>query len=160
MQIDSTNPSKPQAAGNLSYLEKLMASSHLQTINTSIPRPLLDMEDETSSENDDHNFIPLTSEDKNRIYKPWQFSLIIKIIGRKMSHQILKQKLTSIWKPSEELNLVDLGEDFFLIKFTKEQNMLHVLHDGPWFVLNSYLSVQRWEPKFVASQAKISYTAI
>ncbi|KAM3382618.1 hypothetical protein P3S68_008193 [Capsicum galapagoense] len=77
-----------------------------------------------------------------------------------MGHQLLKLKLTHIWKPSEEVNLVDLGSDYFLIKFLNEQNMLHVLHNGPWFILNSHLSIQRWEPKFVASQAKVAYTAI
>lgn len=65
-----------------------------------------------------------------------------------------------MWKPSEELSLMDLGHDYFLIKFTHEQNFLHAFHDGPWFVYNNFISVQKWEPKFVASQAHIAYIAI
>lgn len=38
--------------------------------------------------------------------------------------------------------------------------MLHALHDGPWFIFNSFLSVKKWEPKFVPSQAHLSYSAI
>ncbi|KAF3664896.1 hypothetical protein FXO38_09877 [Capsicum annuum] len=119
-----------------------------------------DMGDEIVQEHDGSNFIPLTADDKDRIYKPWQNSLIIKLIRRRMTHQLLKQKLTNIWKPTEETNLVDLGSEYFLLKFAKEQNMNHVLHDGPWFVQNGYFSVQRWEPKFVASKAKEAYTAL
>lgn len=36
--------------------------------------------------------------------------------------------------------------------------MNHALHEGPWFLLNSFLSVQKWEPKFNASQARIAYS--
>ncbi|XP_016558072.1 uncharacterized protein At4g02000-like [Capsicum annuum] len=55
---------------------------------------------------------------------------------------------------------MDLGHDFFLIKFSQERNLLHAFHDGPWFVYNNFVSVQRWEPKFVASQAPVAYTVI
>lgn len=62
------------------------------------------------------------------------------------SHRGIKSSWFGIWQ--------------FLIKFTKEQNMIHVLYNGPWFILNSHLSVQRWETKFVASQAKVTFTVI
>lgn len=38
--------------------------------------------------------------------------------------------------------------------------MLHALHDGPWFILNHFLSVRRWELKFLASEAQLTYSAI
>lgn len=38
--------------------------------------------------------------------------------------------------------------------------MNKALHDGLWFVLNHFLSVRRWEPKFLASNTKLTYTAI
>ncbi|XP_016567269.1 uncharacterized protein At4g02000-like [Capsicum annuum] len=87
-------------------------------------------------------------------------SLIVKLVGRKLGYPVLKRELQDLWKLSEELIMIDLGCDFYLIKFTQMQNMLHVLHDGPWFIFNNFLSVQKWEPKFVASQARITHTAI
>lgn len=38
--------------------------------------------------------------------------------------------------------------------------MLRALHDGPWFILNHFLSVRQWEPKFMASETKLTYSAI
>lgn len=38
--------------------------------------------------------------------------------------------------------------------------MMRALHDGPWFILNHFLSVRRWEPKFLASTAQLNYSAI
>lgn len=73
---------------------------------------------------------------------------------------MLKEKLTNLWRPTEEIFLIDLGADFFLIMFQQEQNMTHGLHDGPWSLLNSFQSIQKWEPKFRASQARIAYSAI
>lgn len=82
-----------------------------QQPNVNITTRFFDMKDEIVQEYDDSTFIPLSAEDKSRIHKPWKNSLIIKLIGKKMTHQILKQKLTYIWKPTEDLNLVDLGSD-------------------------------------------------
>lgn len=134
MQTETDNDLDQLADGKSSYLRKLMGSPQQPKVNTTIIH--IDMEDEIVQEHDNSSFISLSAEDKTRIYKPWQYSLIIKLIGKKMSHQILKQKLTYIWKPTEDLNLVNLGSDDFLIKFKKEQNILHVLHNEPWFVLN------------------------
>lgn len=73
---------------------------------------------------------------------------------------MLKQKRFAQWKPIEEVPLIYLGSDFFLLKFQKEENMIHALHDGPWFILNHFLYVRRWEPKFLASEAHLTYSAI
>lgn len=52
------------------------------------------------------------------------------------------------------------GSGFFLSKFQHEENMKKALHDGPWFILNHFLSVQRWEPKFIAFKTQLTYSAI
>lgn len=49
--------------------------------------------------------------------------------------------------------LIDLGSDYFVAKFTKEENLIKVLEEGPWFINGYFLAVQRWVPNFVASEA-------
>lgn len=34
------------------------------------------------------------------------------------------------------------------------------LQNEPWFIFGHFLSVQRWEPNFVATQARQSFTTI
>lgn len=128
----------------------------MQSMNILAPR--INLTDEVTPLLDNNNFIPLTSEDKTHIYSPWTQSLFIKVIVQKVAHQLLKLKLMSLWKPTEDLTLVDLGANFF-IRFNHEQNIHNALHDGPWFIFNKFFSVQRRDPKFVDSQAKALYTA-
>lgn len=35
-----------------------------------------------------------------------------------------------------------------------------VLQKGPWFIYENFLSVQRWQPNFVAMEAKQTFTAV
>lgn len=109
---------------------------------------------------DTENFIPLISHDKARLYTNCKNSIIIKLFSKSVGHQLIKTKLQSFWRSLEPINLIDLGHAFFLIKFTHEDNMLHVLHDDPWFILGHFLMVRMWEPKFVVSSAQLAYSAI
>lgn len=44
----------------------------------------------------------------------------------------------------EDLPVIGLGSNFFLIKFQKEENMNN--HEGLWFIFNHFLSMRKWEP--------------
>lgn len=38
--------------------------------------------------------------------------------------------------------------------------MCKALHEGSWFILNHFLSVRGWEPKFISSAAQLTYVAL
>lgn len=154
MQVDLPTHT-PQKS---SFLQTLLTNSPHDLLPPHIqPTPLdLDLIDESDNPDESADFIPLSADDKARLYSSWKFSIIIKLFGKSIGHQLLKAKLQSLWKPTELLHLIDLGSAFFLIKFTQKNNMLHALHDGPWFILGHFLSVRRWEPKFVASTAQLT----
>ncbi|XP_070014183.1 uncharacterized protein [Nicotiana sylvestris] len=77
-----------------------------------------------------------------------------------MPHHLLRSKLNDLWKPSEQLILIDLGWDFYIVKFSLEESMVKALHLGPWFISGNFLSVRKWEPKFVPQEATLTSTAI
>ncbi|XP_019255157.1 PREDICTED: uncharacterized protein LOC109233748 [Nicotiana attenuata] len=104
--------------------------------------------------------IPLSQEEKERLYMPWRYSVIIKIFKRKMPHHMLRSKLIDQWKPSEQLILIDLGWDFYIVKFSLEENMVKALHLGPSFISGNFLSVRKWKPKFIPQEATLTSTAI
>lgn len=106
------------------------------------------------------NFIPITSSDKERMYKNWSNALIIKKFGRRVGYLFLQSKLQTIWKLSEQISLIDFGNDYYLVKFNKRENYDKALHEGPWFIGNQYLTVRKWEPRLVASEASLTYSAI
>ncbi|KAK4707365.1 hypothetical protein R3W88_033092 [Solanum pinnatisectum] len=97
----------------------------------------------------DNDNIHLSNEEMMRIDQPWSYSVIIKLMGKKMTHTYLKSRLTMLWKVSEDILLIDL-----------EENMNKALHNGPWFINGFFLSIKRWQPNFVASTAKETYSTI
>ncbi|KAM3205389.1 hypothetical protein P3L10_028799 [Capsicum annuum] len=110
--------------------------------------------------NSTDNTIILTAEEKNRIYHPWSYSVIIKLMRRKINHAHLKNRLSVLWKPMEKSILIDLGSDYFIVKFLKEDSMQIALQKDLWFINGAFLSVKRWHPNFVASKAHKTVSVI
>lgn len=102
----------------------------------------------------------ITLTHRSRMYAPWKYSVIVKLVGKRIQHQYPKEKITKLWKPSEPFPLIDLGLDFFIVKFSKEENMSLALQNGPWFINGYFLSTRQWEPNFVAGKAKQIHTAV
>lgn len=59
-----------------------------------------------------------------------------------------------MWRLTEEIVLIDLGHDYFIVKLLKEENVQKILQKCPWFVNKFFLSVKNWHPNFVALEAK------
>ncbi|KAE8674715.1 hypothetical protein F3Y22_tig00111721pilonHSYRG00161 [Hibiscus syriacus] len=47
-----------------------------------------------------------------------------------------------------KFNLIDLDNDYFLVKFENLEDYSRVLTDGPWMIYGSCLTVQPWSRKF------------
>ncbi|KAK6782534.1 hypothetical protein RDI58_020330 [Solanum bulbocastanum] len=129
--------------------------------NTSINKEKGILQDELAeTEQDDDDFICLTDEERKRIYQPWTYSITIKIFGKRINHQYLKRKLANLWRVSEDIELIDLGHDYYIVKFYKEESLQITLQHGPWFINGYFLSVKKWHPNFVASEVMERYSTI
>ena len=78
--------------------------------------------------------IALSKEDKERIRAPWTSSLIVKSFERSLEFMFLSSKIRELWRPSGRMDCIDLGHDFFLIKFECKEDIDKVLKVGPWFI--------------------------
>lgn len=101
----------------------------------------------------------LIEEDQKRIYTPWSYSIIIKIFKTNINYVYLKKKLALLWRITEEFILIDLGNDYLIVKLYKEKTH-KILQQGPWFVNGFFLSVNRWQPNFVISESNETTFAI
>ena len=52
-----------------------------------------------------------------------------------------------------KMDCVNLGRDFFLIRFSSTKDYDHVLCGGPWFIGEQFLAIMLWEPYFKAKQS-------
>lgn len=52
------------------------------------------------------------------------------VFGRMVGFHFLQTKLLSLWKLRGRMDLVDLGKDFFLIRFGLKEDLDHVIVGG------------------------------
>lgn len=64
------------------------------------------------------NIIIFSPQVQDNIYAPWRSSVIIKVIGKSFVYKNLLTRLEGIWKPRGSFSMIDLGYDFFLVKFS------------------------------------------
>lgn len=117
-----------------------------------------DSEEEQSHEGSARVYF--SKEDKIRMRSPWHKALIIKTFGRRMGFSFLVEKIRSMWKPSGGMDCIDLGYDYYLVKFKLVDDVDHILKGGPWFIGQHFLAIRQWEPEFKASAATLSSVAV
>ena len=122
------------------------------------------IEEESDSELDDLAEgmlnVKLSKETKARIRAQWTKALIVKVYGKFVGYSYLTFKLNALWKPSARMDCVNLGHDFFLIKFSDDFDYDKVLRGGPWFIGEHFLAIKPWEPYFKVSKATFSVVAV
>lgn len=50
--------------------------------------------------------------------------------------------------------------DFFMVKFDLEEDSSCFIDEGPWMILDHYLTVQCWYPEFVSTTTTIEMTMV
>jgi hypothetical protein len=118
---------------------------------------------ESDMEDDSDEQIPvilLSKEEKIRIQAPRKSALIIKAFGKSIGFKFMDFKIRSLWKPRGDMQCIDLGLDFFLVRFRLSEDYWHVVNDGPWFIRQQFLTIRHWSPGFRPSEAKITTTAV
>ena len=104
--------------------------------------------------------VKLSKETKARIRAPWSKALIVKVFGRTVGFSYLTFKLNALWKPATRMDCVNLGKDYFLIKFYCLDDYNKVLRGGPWFIGEHFLAIKPWEPYFRASDDYLKSVAV
>lgn len=51
--------------------------------------------------------------------------------------------------------MTDFGNDFYVVRFTRDEDYDTALYGGPWIIRQHYLTVQRWYPKFNVEAATL-----
>ncbi|XP_065616924.1 uncharacterized protein LOC136062138 [Quercus suber] len=87
-------------------------------------------------------------------------ALIVKVFGKAVGYHFLISRLVSLWELVGRMECIDLGNEFFLIRFSIAEDRAKVLKVGPWFVGGHYLSIKCWESNFMAKTAKLLAVAV
>ncbi|KAK7820587.1 hypothetical protein CFP56_038693 [Quercus suber] len=58
------------------------------------------------------------------------------------------RRVINLWKPAGRLDCINLGRDFFLMRFELVEDFENVIKGGPWFIGGHFLTIRVWEPNF------------
>ncbi|KAK9193105.1 hypothetical protein WN944_003802 [Citrus x changshan-huyou] len=53
-----------------------------------------------------------------------------------------------MWKTTMSFSVIDLENNYFLIRFRSSSDAVDALTKGPWLIMGNYLTVQPWTPTF------------
>ncbi|KAJ1389959.1 Ribonuclease H domain [Sesbania bispinosa] len=93
--------------------------------------------------------VKLSKEERIGACIPWKRAIIIKLLGKRMSLKFLQGRLQRLWQPKERMEVIDIDNDYFLVRFTDWSDLNKVYEGVPWVIMGHYLVVQRWKPEFL-----------
>ena len=91
----------------------------------------MDSEDESSKEFDPKPNIEVSLEEFEEWCHPWKATLIVKLLGKRIGFRIMDSWIRRIWARKGEIKVLDLNEDFYLVRFLDEGDYNHALYEGP-----------------------------
>ena len=72
-----------------------------------------------------------SKEEKVRMRAPWQKALIIKTFGKRMAFSFVVERVRKMWNPCGGMDCIDLGYDYYLVKFELVEDVDSILTGGP-----------------------------
>ncbi|XP_055960811.1 uncharacterized protein LOC130015168 [Mercurialis annua] len=136
--------------GGMSFRDKVLQSSRGKEdiFESSFEDFYLSGEDVSMNFEEGLPSIHFSSRVQDELSKPWLKTVVIKLLGRPIGYKNLCNRLENIWKFSRGFDVIDLENDYFLVRFWSGSDVEAVLTGGPWVILGHYLSVQAWSPNF------------
>lgn len=96
----------------------------------------------------------------NKFRVPWDDALIVKLMGKNLGYALMKSKLNSLWKPTCDMDMMDLGHGFYMVKLDDENDRVKAIEGGPWMIFYHCLAVRRWTPESHPEYTKIDKTLV
>ena len=66
---------------------------------------------------------------------PWKDALVIKLLGKTLGYNTLKDRLKKVWKVQGGFEIMDNDNGFCMVKFDKATDGEKVISDGPWMTI-------------------------
>ncbi|XP_016186131.1 uncharacterized protein LOC107627827 [Arachis ipaensis] len=64
-----------------------------------------------------------------------------------------------MWGKQGSIEVIDIGNDFFIVKFFSQEDLDFALTGGPWKIFDHYLAIRPWKPNFNPVEATVDTIA-
>ena len=95
-----------------------------------------------------------------RLGLPWSEALVVKLLGRSIGYGALRDNLLRIWKPRGSMQVLDVDNGTFLVKFESMDDREKALSSGPWMIYDHYLAVSQWYPGCVKKGTEVTKATV
>ncbi|CAN1164266.1 hypothetical protein LINPERHAP1_LOCUS29052 [Linum perenne] len=92
--------------------------------------------------------ISFTDEEIQSFYRPSSKALVVKVLERSFSFGAVRRRLENLWARNGNIQVSDVSNSFFLVRFADPDDYRRVAFEGPWKIYDYYFSVARWTPSF------------
>ncbi|CAN1280011.1 hypothetical protein LINPERPRIM_LOCUS17256 [Linum perenne] len=89
-----------------------------------------------------------SEEEIAQFYKPWSKALVVRVLEKSFPYQSLRRRLEFLWAKKGRIQVADLSNDFFLVRFSDGDDYQRAAFEGPWKMFDYYITVARWTPNF------------
>ncbi|CAN1218809.1 hypothetical protein LINPERPRIM_LOCUS1435 [Linum perenne] len=73
------------------------------------------------------------SEDELRLFfRPWSKALVVKVLEKTFSFGAVKRRLETLWAKNGSIQVSDIANSFFLVRFANPDDYHHAAFNGPW----------------------------
>ncbi|CAN1750614.1 hypothetical protein LINPERHAP1_LOCUS4098, partial [Linum perenne] len=83
-----------------------------------------------------------------QFYKPWSKALVVRVLEKSFGYLALRRRLEYLWAKGGRIQVSDLSNDFFLVRFSDADDYHRAALKGPWKMYDYYITVARWSPSF------------
>ncbi|CAN1810686.1 hypothetical protein LINPERHAP1_LOCUS25982 [Linum perenne] len=76
--------------------------------------------------------ICFSDEEFTEFYKPWSKALVVRVLERSFAYPVLKRRLEALWAKDGHIQVSDLSNDYFLVRFSSAEDYQRAAFKGPW----------------------------
>ncbi|KAH9699194.1 putative ribonuclease H protein [Citrus sinensis] len=92
--------------------------------------------------------------------QPWQNSVVVKLLGRNIGYKVLCNRLKVMWHMIPDFSVIDLENNYYLIRLNSSEDAVYALTEGPWVIFGHYLTVQPWNPSFDSTVTELDSAVV
>ncbi|CAN1152853.1 hypothetical protein LINPERHAP2_LOCUS19015 [Linum perenne] len=76
--------------------------------------------------------IRFSEEEVKQFYKPWSKALVVRVLEKSFGYLGLRRRLEYLWAKGGRIQVSDLSNDYFLVRFSDVDDYHRAAFQGPW----------------------------
>lgn len=135
----SNNIPKPLVQKSQSFREAVQKSSQWFQEARKIVTTSTEWEDGEDIPPDGDLSVQFNKVTLEKIRSPWKLTIMGKCLGLTIKPSFMETRVRAMWRVKGALEVIDIGKNVYLFRFTQSDDYEKALLGGPWFILDHYL---------------------